>query len=103
MYAVFEQGGKQFKAQKGDVLFLEKMDAEVGAEVKFDKVLAIGEGENVKFGTPVVSGASVVANVIKNGKARKINILKYKPKKHYCRHQGHRQPYTKVEIIDIVG
>lgn len=103
MYAIFTAGGKQYKAQKGDVLFLEKIDAEVGSSLKFDTVLAVGEGSSVKFGAPTVAGASVSASVVKNGRAPKIDVFKYKAKKNYRRHQGHRQPYTKVEITDIVG
>jgi large subunit ribosomal protein L21 len=98
MYAIIEAGGKQYKVQEGDILFLEKMDAGAGDSVKFEKILAFSDGEKLTVGTPFVSGISVDATVIKNGKSGKINIFKYKPKKGYRRRQGHRQPYTKVQI-----
>ena len=103
MYAVIETGGKQYKVQEGDSIFIEKLDVNVDEAVTFDKVLLIGDGSNVKFGSPYVDGATVSANVIKNGKAKKIIVFKYKPKKGYAKKQGHRQPYTKVEISKIVG
>lgn len=101
MYAIIVTGGKQYKVQQGDVLFVEKLEAEEGAEVKFDTVLAVGEEGAVKFGAPSVEGASVVAKVVKNGKGKKIDVLKYKAKKNEKTHIGHRQPYTKVEITKI--
>ena len=85
----------------GDVLFVEKLEAEEGAEVKFDTVLAVGEEGAVKFGAPSVEGASVAAKVVKNGKGKKLNIITYRPKKGSARRMGHRQPYTKVEITAI--
>ncbi len=101
MTAIIETGGKQYKVAEGDVLFIEKLNSEAGDEVKFDKVLAIlGDGE-AKIGAPVVEGASVDASVVKNGKGKKIVVFKYKPKKGYRLRQGHRQPYTKVEIKKI--
>ncbi len=101
MTAIIETGGKQYKVAEGDVLFIEKLNSEAGDEIKFDKVLAVlGEGE-AKFGAPVVEGASVDASVVKNGKGKKIVVFKYKPKKGYRLRQGHRQPYTKVEIKKI--
>ena len=100
MYAIIETGGKQYKVAEGDVLFIEKLDHEAGDTVKFDKVLAI-LGDTPKFGAPLVSGASVDASVVKNGKGKKVVIFKYKPKKGYRLRQGHRQPYTKVEIKKI--
>ena len=100
MYAVIETGGKQYKVAEGDVLFIEKLDVEEGAAVKFDKVLAIG-GENTVFGTPVVEGASVDAKVLAQGKGKKVIVFKYKPKKGEKTKQGHRQPYTKVQIEKI--
>ena len=94
-------GGKQYNVVEGDVLFIEKLDVEAGEAVVFDQVLAIVDGENTKFGTPVVEGAKVEATVVKNGKGKKIRIFKYNPKKGYHKRQGHRQPYTKVEINKI--
>ena len=101
MYAIIVTGGKQYKVQQGDVLFVEKLEAEEGAEVKFDTVLAVGEEGAVKFGAPSVEGASVEAKVVKNGKGKKLNIITYRPKKGSARRMGHRQPYTKVEITAI--
>ncbi len=103
MYAVIETGGKQYKVSEGDVIYIEKLDVEAGADVSFDKVLLIGEGSDVKVGAPVVDGVSVAAKVIKNDKAKKVVVYKYKPKKGYHKKQGHRQPYTKVEITKING
>ena len=103
MKAVFVTGGKQYTANVGDVLFIEKLNVEAEETVVFDQVLLVGEGAEAKFGTPVVEGAKVEAKVIKNGKGKKINILTYKPKKGSARRMGHRQPYTKVEITNIVG
>lgn len=100
MYAVVETGGKQYKVQEGDVVFIEKLDANAEASVTFDKVLIVG-GDDVKIGAPYVDGASVEATVLKNGKSKKIIVYKYKPKKGYHKKQGHRQPYTKVEIKKI--
>ena len=103
MKAVFVTGGKQYTANVGDVLFIEKLNVEAEETVVFDQVLFVGEGAEAKFGTPVVEGAKVEAKVIKNGKGKKINIITYKPKKGSARRMGHRQPYTKVEITNIVG
>lgn len=101
MKAVIVTGGKQYTVAEGDVLFIEKLNAEENSEVKFDEVLAVMDGENSKIGAPVVEGASVAAKVIKNGKGKKLTILKYKPKKNEKKKMGHRQPYTKVEITKI--
>ena len=101
MYAIIETGGKQYKVAEGDTLFIEKLPVEANDTVKFDKVLAVLDGENTKFGAPVVEGASVEATVVKNGKGKKIRIFKYNAKKGYRKRQGHRQPYTKVEITKI--
>ena len=100
MKAVIVTGGKQYTVAEGDVLYIEKLNAEAEATVKFE-VLAILDGENTKFGTPVVEGAAVEAKVVKNGKGKKITVLKYKPKKGEKKKIGHRQPYTKVEITKI--
>jgi large subunit ribosomal protein L21 len=101
MTAIIVTGGKQYKVAEGDTLFIEKLPVEAGDTVKFDKVLAVLDGEKATFGTPVVEGASVEASVVKNGKGKKIRIFKYKPKKGYRKRQGHRQPYTKVTIGKI--
>ena len=98
MNAIIVTGGKQYKVTEGDVLYIEKLEAEAGEEVTFDKVLAVLDGDNATFGAPVVEGASVTANVVKNGKGKKIRIFKYTPKKGYRKRQGHRQPYTTVQI-----
>ena len=97
MQAIIVTGGKQYNVSEGDTLFIEKLDVEAGEAVTFDTV----DGENTKFGTPVVEGAKVDATVVKNGKGKKIRIFKYNPKKGYRKRQGHRQPYTKVEIGKI--
>ncbi len=101
MYAVFETGGKQFRAEKGDELFIERLNADEGDTVTFDDVLMLG-GEKTVIGNPTVEGAKVEGKVLKQGKARKITVYKYKPKKNYHRKQGHRQPYTKVQITNII-
>jgi len=102
MYAVIETGGKQYKVSEGDFIFVEKLDVEAGDTVKIDKVLAVS-GDDLKIGAPYVDGASVEASVVKNGKDKKIIVYKYKPKKGYHKKQGHRQPYTKLEIKKING
>ena len=101
MYAVIETGGKQYKVNEGDTVFVEKLAAEDGAEVVFDKVLVAGEGADVKVGAPTVDGAKVTAKVVKSGKSKKNTVFTYKPKKNEKRKMGHRQPYTKVEIVKI--
>ena len=101
MKAVIVTGGKQYTVSEGDVLFVEKLNVEAEETIKFEQVLAVVDGENTKIGTPVVEGAAVEAKVIKNGKGKKIDIIRYKAKKNEKRHIGHRQPYTKVEITKI--
>lgn len=101
MYAIIETGGKQYRVQEGDVLFIEKLNVEAGDAVEFDKVLAVSNGEELTVGAPVVEGAKVEATVEKNGKGKKIIVYKYKAKKDYRKKQGHRQPYTKVVINKI--
>ena len=101
MKAVIVTGGKQYTVAEGDVLYIEKLNVEAEQTVKFDQVLAVLDGENSKVGAPVVEGAAVEAKVVKNGKAKKLVVFKYKPKKNEKRKMGHRQPYTKVEITKI--
>ena len=101
MKAIIVTGGKQYTVSEGDILFVEKLNAEEEAVVKFDEVLAVLDGENSKIGAPVVEGAVVEAKVVKNGKGKKIDVIKYKAKKGEKKHIGHRQPYTKVEITKI--
>ena len=101
MKAVIVTGGKQYTVAEGDVLYIEKLNAEAEATVKFDTVLAVLDGENTKIGAPVVEGAAVEAKVVKNGKGKKIDVIRYKAKKNEKKHIGHRQPYTKVEITKI--
>ena len=103
MYAVIVTGGKQYRVEKGDVIYVEKLAAEAGNVVEFDQVLAVGEEGSVKFGAPVVAGAVVKGNVEKQGKGKKIHILRYRAKKGSMRKIGHRQPFTKITITDIVG
>lgn len=100
-HAIIVTGGKQYRVAEGDVIFVEKLDVEAGETVKFDRVLAVIDEDKAVFGTPVVENAVVSGNVVKNGKSKKIRIYKMKPKKGYRRTQGHRQPYTKVEITKI--
>ena len=102
MYAIIETGGKQIKVEAGDTIFVEKLDVEAGEKVVFDKVLLIGD-KTTKLGAPYVEGATVDATVEKHGKEKKVVIYKYNAKKHYHKKQGHRQPYTKVEINAING
>ncbi len=101
MKAVIVTGGKQYTVAEGDVLYIEKLNAEAEETVKFEQVLAVLDGENTKIGAPVVEGAAVEAKVVKNGKGKKIHVLKYKAKKNEKKKIGHRQPYTKVEITKI--
>ena len=101
MNAIIVTGGKQYKVAEGDVVYIEKLPQEAGDAVKFDQVLAVIDGDKATCGTPGVEGAKVEANVVKNGKGKKIIVFKYKPKKNYRRKQGHRQPYTKVTIGKI--
>ena len=101
MKAIIVTGGKQYTVSEGDVLFIEKLNAAEESTVKFDQVLAVLDGDNSKIGAPVVEGAAVEAKVVKNGKAKKVTIFKYKPKKGEKKKMGHRQPYTKVEITKV--
>ncbi len=101
MKAVILTGGKQYTVQKGDVLYIEKLSANEGEEVVFDSVLSVGEDGAMSFGKPYVEGATVTGKLIKTGKAKKLTIFTYRPKKGSARKLGHRQPYSKVEITDI--
>ena len=103
MFAVIETGGKQYKVSEGDVIFVEKLGVEDGAEYTFDKVLAVSANDSFSCGAPYVEGATVTANVVKNGKGKKIHVLRYKAKKNEKKKIGHRQPYTKVQIVAING
>ncbi len=101
MYAVIETGGKQYQVREGDIVFVEKLPVEADETVSFDKVIAVSDGESVNVGAPYVAGAVVEAKVLKNGKAKKITVFTYKPKKGSARKMGHRQPYTQVRIESI--
>ena len=101
MYAVLTTGGKQYRVQEGDVLFVEKLNAEVDSTVELTEVLAVAKDGEIKVGPPVVEGAKVVAKVLAQGKAKKVVVFKYKRKKDYRRKNGHRQPYTKIVIEKI--
>lgn len=101
MYAIIETGGKQYRVQEGDTLFIEKLDVAENEEITFDKVIMVGKEDGVVCGAPTVEGATVSANVVKNGKAKKITVFTYRPKKDSKRKMGHRQPYTKVQIKTI--
>lgn len=103
MYAVIETGGKQYRVQQGDVVYVEKLDVEAGSNINFDKVLLVSNEGDLKAGKPYVDGAKVEATVLEQGKNKKIIVYKMKPKKNYRKKQGHRQPYTKVKIENIVG
>ena len=103
MYAIIETGGKQYKVTSGDVLFIEKLDAAEEEAVVFDRVIAVHNDKALKTGTPYIKGATVKAHVLKNGKGKKIRVFTYRPKKGSKRAMGHRQPYTKVQIDEIVA
>ena len=101
MYAVIKTGGKQYRVQQGDVIFVEKIDSQANDAVTFEEVLLVGDGEQTKIGAPVVAGAMVEGKVLSQVKAKKVVVYKYKAKKNERKKQGHRQPYTKVEIVAI--
>ena len=103
MYAVIKTGGKQYRVAAGEKVKVEKLPAEIGAEVVIDQVLALGEGEAVKVGAPLVQGASVKAKVVSHGLGDKVSIFKMRRRKHYQKHQGHRQGFTELKIDAIVG
>ena len=103
MYAVIKTGGKQYRVVPGEKLKVEQIPADVGAEVVLDQVLMVGDGESVRVGQPVVAGATVKATVLAHGRGEKIQIFKMRRRKHYQKHQGHRQGYTELKIDGIVG
>ena len=103
MYAVIKTGGKQYRVAPGEKLKVEQIPADVGAEVVLEQVLMVGDGESVRVGQPVVAGASVKATVLAHGRGEKIQIFKMRRRKHYQKHQGHRQGYTELQIDGIVG
>ena len=103
MFAIITTGGKQYKVTEGDIIFIEKLDVNEGDTVTFDSVKAISNGADFKVGAPTVEGATVTANVVANGKGKKIYVIKYKSKKNEKKKIGHRQPYTKIQIEKIEG
>ena len=103
MYAVIKTGGKQYRVAAGEKIKVEQIPADVGAEITLDQVLMVGEGESVKIGTPIIAGATVTAKVLAHGRGPKIKIFKMRRRKHYQKHQGHRQNYTEIEISGIVA
>ena len=103
LHAIIETGGKQYRVAEGDVVFIEKIDAAAGDEVTFSRVLALINDTDSRFGTPLLDGATVTAKIIKNGKGKKVHIFKYKAKKNERRRQGHRQPYTQIQIETSAG
>ncbi|MBS0486938.1 MAG: 50S ribosomal protein L21 [Proteobacteria bacterium] len=103
MYAVIKTGGKQYRVMQGETLRVEKLEADVGAAVKFDQVLLLGEGEGITVGSPLVAGASVAAKIVKHGRADKVRIIKFRRRKHHMKQMGHRQHYTEIEITGISG
>jgi large subunit ribosomal protein L21 len=103
MYAVISTGGKQYRVTEGSVLRIEKLDAEAGASVEFDKLLLVGQGDQVKVGSPFLAGGKVIATVQAHGKGEKKVIVKFRRRKHYLRQGTHRQPYTEIKVTSIVG
>jgi len=103
MYAVIKTGGKQYKVAAGEKLKVEQIPADIGSELTIDQVLAVGEGETIKFGTPLVAGASVQVKVVDQGRHDKVRIFKMRRRKHYQKRQGHRQNYTELQIVAING
>lgn len=103
MYAVFTTGGKQYRASEGDVVRVEKLDVEKGATVELDQVLMVGEGDDVRIGTPTVEGGKVTAEVVDHGRGEKIRIIKFRRRKHHMKQMGHRQYYTELKITGIEG
>lgn len=103
MYAVIKTGGKQYKVVAGEKLKVEQIPADIGSEITIDQVLALGAGETIKFGAPLVAGATVLAKVVDHGRHDKVRIFKMRRRKHYQKRQGHRQNYTELQIVSING
>jgi large subunit ribosomal protein L21 len=103
MYAVIQSGGKQYRVAEGDTIKVEMLTADEGASVEIDKVLMIGEGDNVKIGTPYVDGGKVTATVKSHGRGKKVKIVKFRRRKHHLKRQGHRQWYTELQVTGISG
>ncbi|AEE91663.1 ribosomal protein L21 (BL20) [Tepidanaerobacter acetatoxydans Re1] len=103
MYAVIETGGKQYRVSEGDIIQVEKLPADVGESIEIDKVMALSEDNGLKVGKPWLENAKVTAKVLRHGKSDKIIVFKYKPKKNYRKRQGHRQPFTEIQIEKIEG
>lgn len=101
MYAIIETGGKQYRVTEGQILSVEKLEAEVGNSVDFDRVLLVGAGESIKVGAPFLAGVKVVAEVVKHGRGDKVHIIRFKRRKHQMKKQGHRQDYTQVKIVKV--
>ena len=103
MYAVIKTGGKQYKVAAGEKIKVEQLPADIGSEITIDQVLAVGAGDSIKFGAPLVAGASVLVKVVAQGRHDKVRIFKMRRRKHYQKHQGHRQQYTELQIGAIAG
>jgi len=103
MYAVFSTGGKQYRASEGDVVRVEKLEADKGSTIELDQVLMVGEGEDVRIGSPVVDGGKVTAEVVDHGRGEKVRIVKFRRRKHSMKQMGHRQYYTDIKITGIEG
>jgi len=103
MYAVFSTGGKQYRASEGDVVRVEKLEADKGSTIELDHVLMVGEGDDVRIGTPIVDGGKVTAEVVDHGRGDKIRIIKFRRRKHSMKQMGHRQYYTEIKITGIEG
>jgi len=103
MYAVIKTGGKQYRVSEGQTLRIEKLNAEQGANVEFDQVLMVADGENFKLGTPLLSGGKVTAEIVEQGRGKKVKIVKFRRRKHYRRQMGHRQSFTEVKITGITA
>ncbi len=101
MYAVIVSGGKQYRVKEGQTVRLEKLPAELGSNVEFDRILLVGKGDDIKIGAPVVDGAKVTGEVVEHGRGKKVTILKFKRRKHHMKRQGHRQSFTEVKITGI--